>query len=194
VGTGWVAPVVTGVVGVTGVAGTYLSARSARITAAQQVDKQRDHAVKERSRTERREAYVTFLEAVNSASQTNVRIQRMQRAGESGRAELRSTVLAELALRRGSLRLVASREVRRAALNVHQHLRQALGASVRDGTGKIEVRYEAALVALMKQDLDYELAPEDVTAMEWRPEDSTVVASEPDDAPAQSAEAESDSE
>jgi len=160
---------VTGAVGIAGVTGTFLTGRSARITAVQQADRQRDHAVQERSRTERREAYTAFLEAVNNAAISNIDIKRKRRAGESKFFDTVQTVHAELSVRRSSLRLVAPQVVRKAARDVHHHLLATLRGSARGEDASINIGYESALLALMKADLGYDLAPDDIEAIDqWK--------------------------
>lgn len=163
----WVGPVSTAVVGVAGVAGTYWSARMGRTAAAEQAHEQREHALKERTHVEKRAAYVGYLEAVSTAQKAVNTIRRTPRSSETRaeRRDLRVSAIAELSLRRAHLRLSAPVEVREHARRVHQRMAEALSAAVEGKPLNRDSRYEAALLASMKVDLGYELAPADHEAL-----------------------------
>ena len=163
----WVAPVSTATVGVVGVAGTYWSARMGRNATADQARAQREHALQERSHIEKRTAYVAFLEAVTSANRTVTTIRRMPRTPDTlmERRDLRTAALTELALRRAHLRLSGPPQVRHLARQSHQHMAEALNAAVGGKEPDRSNLHEAALLAAMKLDLNYELAPMDEEAL-----------------------------
>ena len=82
---------------------------------------------------------------------------------------LRTKALAEVSLRRSHLRLTGPPHVRKIANATHWRFAAALLAALEDEPNAIDLDYEGALLASMKDDLGYELAEKDVSALAWTP-------------------------
>jgi len=169
----WVAPVCTASVGVAGIAATYWTGRQARRATVEQVAIQRENTLQDRVRNEKREAYIGYLEATNEARRTAMSIATLLDDPEvtsTKRLTLRTEALADLEHQRERLRLVAPEGIRRLAHGFQLHLYAFIDAVDQRQPFDYEPNWNAALVARMKRDLGYELAPHDVDLETWSPE------------------------
>ena len=163
----WVAPVCTASVGIVGIGATYWQGRAGRLATAAQAKEQRDHAVQERNRAEKREAYVAYLGATHRSRVAMIEIrQLLRRDGSVGEASaIRGAAIVDLEEQRQRLRLVASLRVRQLARLTALELRNVLKCEVRADPRPLDHQVFTALLAAMKEDLGYELAPVDLEAL-----------------------------